>query len=197
MSSPILWVAMETTGVGEGGDFSAALPTEISTLVTSQDFEPLGGSSDAVTLTKAHAKVLKANPEALQFLKARGAIHTGETFTLDQIEDDILAMLEDLGIEKGRVMVAGRGAAHFLLPVIQTHMPRLADFVAFYSLDTSQMTRWMRVTDSTDRLRSHRVKAPGVVPLLKSMHGSTRDTLREVLTEALQFRAVMRGTDDA
>lgn len=189
----VLWLAVETTGIGHNGDFSTTLPTEISAIVTNEAWEPLGGFSAGVTLTKAHAQALKADSRIFEFLKERKALHKSETNTLDEISMDLLSMLDDIEIPRGKVTIAGRGAAHFIQPVLRTHLPRVENYASFFTLDTSQIIRWMNYAGAKAALRQHTPDLSDFDDLFDSMLPSTGSTLREVLTEAFQFRAVQGG----
>lgn len=189
----LLWLAVETTGVGEDGDFSLALPTEVSAIVTDEDWEPQGGFSAGVTLTKAHAQALKSDPQVFEFLKDRKALHKKETSSLKEIESDILDLLDDLEIQRGKVTLAGRGAAHFLQPVLRTHMPALEKYLSFYTMDTSQILRWMNYAGAKTHMRSIAPDLRSFQEIFDGALPSTGATLREVLTEAHQFRAAQEG----
>lgn len=192
----ILWVALETTGVGKDGDFTEAIPTEVSAILTTDTMEPLAATYSVIGVTPKHAVALKKNPKVLQYLKQRKAIHK-EGVTLPVADMDIRNMAQEESDDwAGEIILAGRGPEHFLRPVLQTHLPATAEFLGYYSFDTSQITRWFRFANGLNQLKSHRVKFDSdMEEILQQLPDATGSTMREILTEAEQLRLFVQNAE--
>lgn len=138
-----LWVDVETPGLPEGNDFSKIPLMEIGAILTNLDLTPITGYYDSVKLTKAHALALRDNPEVLEMHKTSGLIAecAESDRTAEELEREVIEILEEAGLEKGEVILAGSGVTAFDHPLIKEQMPELASWLTYYSLDVGIIRR--------------------------------------------------------
>jgi hypothetical protein len=194
MRKPMLWLSIAATDNGSGGSFVDALPTEVGAVLTNADMQPVDASYDRIRLTKRHAAALQRRPETIKILKSDKSVHPEhpEAVSVTEAEANIIEMIDEAGIGDVLVPIAGRGADVFLLPVVREHMPRLATRLEWWTFDASQLTRWARAAGALDRFRQHEPDLSEFEDVLASFPDYSAKTLREVLTAAFQFRAVVK-----
>ena len=148
-ASHLVWLDLEATDLptehDECWDFSGVHILEVGVIVTDKglNIHQVGGYSEAVKMTPAAAAALRANDFVRKMHQENGLIKDclASTKTLADIDDDLDAMLAEVGIPKGMFAMAGSGIAMYDLPAVKAKMPKLTSWLAYYPYDTGIFRR--------------------------------------------------------
>lgn len=148
----LAWIDIETDGLPDGNDFSVVNLLEFAMIVTDFDLQPEAGYEEVIKLTKAGADRIKSNEYVKKMHGPNGLIKeaVASEFTLEQVEQNAIATLKEMGLERGEFMIAGSGVAMFDFPLIKEKMPELAKWFAYFVVDVGVLRRTIHVFAGKD-----------------------------------------------
>jgi oligoribonuclease (3'-5' exoribonuclease) len=148
--SVLLWVDIETTGITDTGDYDPIEILEIAVVATDFDLVPYFGYEGIVQMNDA-IKAQLGRPEnkaALDMHLESGLLKASKesTDTLQIIESEIVGMLTSKTTqERGEVSLAGSGVTAFDHPLIKKKLPKLNEWLTYYSFDIGSVRRAARI----------------------------------------------------
>lgn len=142
----LLWLDFETDNLPNGMDYSNVNILEVGAVVTDFDLQKFKGVHEVRRLNSDIVQNLKANKVILDMHTKSGLLQdmakeedTHEN--LSTMEDSLIELLKDCTFDKQEYILAGSGVATFDMPLIQLKMPRLAEWLQYYTLDIGVLRR--------------------------------------------------------
>lgn len=139
----LLWLDFESDSLPDGNDFSNVNILEVGAVTTDFDLMKFKGYHDVIKLEKKHVENVKKSPEILEMHKKSGLLEdcAKSELTLEEMEDGLIQLLKDSTFVQGEAILAGSGVAAFDHPLIKEKMPRLAEWLPYYSIDIGILRR--------------------------------------------------------
>lgn len=150
----LVWIDIEADGLPTYGggivDYRNVNVMEIAVIVTDMDLNihEVGGYSEVVKMTDKIAANLRNTPEVLEMHQKNGLIQESvqeATKTLADIDQEIVEMLAEVGVEPGELAIAGSGVAAYDHPLIKAHMPKLASYLTYFPFDIGIQRRLSKI----------------------------------------------------
>lgn len=140
-SSPILWLDLETTGL----DVTHDRIVEVGAVLTNQDLHEVDRYHAVLRWPFAALKEMMA-PEVWEMHTANGLIRdcTAATGTLSRVSADLVDFIEAYVDPDETLPLAGSGVGHFDLHFVREWLPRVADRLAYWTIDIGVVRRFLR-----------------------------------------------------
>lgn len=182
----LFWIDIESSGLPKGNDWSGVSVLEVACIVTDFALNPEAGYEEVVKLTQKAADELRGNPEVLEMHKKNGLLQRAAkeaTMTMAEVEQEMIGLLKDTGLDKGEFMIAGSGVAAFDHPLMKSLMPELASWLAYYPFDIGVLRRTLRILNGNKDL----------VPAVKASYGPDKshramDDVKAHLEESVLYQ---------
>lgn len=159
----LFWFDAETTGLPADStttpkgadqmiDFTDVHIMEVGVIVTDFALNPEAGYTEVVKLNQSMVDVLKRTKFVADMHKESGLLldSRSATMTIQDVEQEIIKLLKDTGLEPQEFQIAGSGVAAFDLNLIRTKMPELAKWLVYYPFDVGVLRRTLRVLIGKD-----------------------------------------------
>lgn len=163
----LAWLDIETTSLPNGNDWSGVSVLEFAIVVTDFALNKEAGYEAVIKLDQKAADELRGNEYVLNMHRENGLLQRAAkeaTLTLAEVEQEIVAVLRETGLEPGEFMIAGSGVAAFDHPLIKDLMPELAKWFAYYPFDVGVLRRTLRILNHNQDL----------VPPVKASYGESK-----------------------
>lgn len=200
MSTYVAWTAVETNGLPDGSDWSKVHPLEVSVLITEMvdgNLVPVQGFLNHLKLdSDTMADLKKSDKNIVARAKASGALvspNSDTAATIYEMDADFVDALHDLkdSDSHARIIVASANASGFTKPLIDAKFPRASKELAWYCLDTSQISRWAQVANAVEFLDSKPATVSSeVVEALKGYPKATRGKLVKYIQDFRRLSGV-------
>lgn len=140
-SQPILWLDLETTGL----DVNHDRILEVAAVLTNGDLKVIESYHAVLKWPKETLEQLITEPEVWEMHSRNGLIDAcvEASATLPDVSGDLLRFLDDY--VDGQVILAGSGVAHFDLLWLREWLPRVAERLAYYTLDIGIVRRFLQI----------------------------------------------------
>lgn len=140
-SQPILWLDLETTGL----DVNHDRILEVAAVLTDGDLRVIESYHAVLKWSEEALEHLITEPEVWEMHSRNGLIDacTEASATLPDVSGDLLRFLDDY--VDGKAILAGSGVAHFDLLWLREWLPRVAERLAYYTLDIGVVRRFLQI----------------------------------------------------
>lgn len=170
-----LWVDLETTGLDKGRDPIIEIACILTDVNLTENIRHLSTPLNAGPgLIKQR---LEANPFVRDMHTKNGllsCLEDGMWPTVEEAEHFIITMLDECGVKKGQVMLAGSGVAHFDKGVLEIQMPRLSSWFHYRPMDIGNIRSFVKYT----------MQRPDLLPPEKESNHRAFDDILTALQEA-------------
>lgn len=143
-----MWVDLESDNLPTAHDgvidFTEVNVLEFAMIITDRALNrQRWGYSEVVKMNPSIANNLRTNQVVREMHQKSGLIADSieATHTLEEIDQEVSEILEETGVEKGQIAIAGSGIAMFDFPLIRSRMPLTASWLAYYPYDTGVFRR--------------------------------------------------------
>lgn len=182
------WIDIETTGLPERGDYTDVHLLEVGFILTDMALNEMVGFQEVIKLTAPAADALRANEYVRNMHKASGLIResASASASMEDVENELIAILTENGMGRESVMIAGSGVAAFDHPFIKQKMPRFAEYLAYFPYDIGVVRRVSRTMAGRDFVT------------VKASYGDTKEhramaDIKAHLEEAKAFQTFFRS----
>ena len=137
----LLWFDMETTGENPREDDVI----EVGCVITTVDLVEICSYTTVLKPSESALARLMALEPVRVMHEANGllvdAVNTSSERTIDDVTEDLFALMDEHGVVAGRVVLAGSGIARFDIPFIAEQMPLLNSILPYWCLDIGSIRR--------------------------------------------------------
>ena len=198
----IAWIDVETTGLDPHRD----LLLEIAVVVTDDRLNELAPGPWEALIDPGPGWQEAMSPIVAEMHRESGltadltaAIADGATFDLAEADACLRMHLSEHVDDTGTIALAGSGASHFETKWLPEHLPRTADLLPYWALDSGTLDRWLRmlVLDPHDSAVVEEKRHRALADVRSHLHHARRmtDALRSVREPIVRAMAAPRHGD--